>query len=400
MLSIGLCTVYYFISKGSISYGYFLLSYVVLIFTGLLLISGYSYFLPIFFNTYDMGLFKGFFVQAYMFIAMVYAFPLFLKDVKNNFFEYIIVLIIHIFVVQGVISVISFIYEPAANFLISFQKNENLVENLSSAGASFRFYSLSGNIFFDLPATYGLVIILFFRLQFKNKNYFPGFRKYLIFAVLLVGCSFSGRTSFVGMGIALAMSLFMDQNIGAKLKRLFIGLSCCSVLFLVVFFLLQPSKRQILQDDVFPFAFEFFYNFQEGKGLTTASSDALKHMYFPVSPETFWLGDGRFYNEGGGFYKGTDAGYMRQLLFGGIPYIIFLILYQLLFFIKPIRLAFSRSKITNRNDLFLWLAMFAYIFILNHKGDALGRMQIYEALILLLGFAYVEQYDYDYKDDE
>jgi hypothetical protein len=330
-----------------------------------------------------------------MLFALVYALPIFFKNVKDDFFEYIMVLVIYIFVIQGVISLISFVYEPVGDFLISLH-NEGTVDRLSHV--AFRFYCLSGNSFFDLPAGFGLSIMLFIRLQFiEGKDYFPGIRKYLIFVILLIGCSFIGRTSFVGVALSLAMGIFMVQDVAVKLRRIIVGLLGSSIILLIMFFLLKPAQQQMVQNNVLPFAFEFFYRYQEGDGLRTASSDSLEDMYFPVSQETLWKGDGYFFAPGGyavgGYYKGTDAGYMRQVLFGGIPYILLLILYQLLFFLKPMRLASYQMKITNRNDLLLWLTFLGYIFVLNYKGDALGRMQLYQVLILLLGTAYIKQYD-------
>lgn len=386
-LSVFVSTACYIIRRRSIPLSYFYSSYCVRILTGLALIAAYSYALPLLYYTYDMGVYKVFFVQLYMLVALIYALPIIFEKVEGNSFEYTMVLIIYVFVLQGVISVVSFVFTPVSDFLLSL-KDEVTLDRMEHV--TFRFYSLCGNSFFDLPAGFGLAIILFFRIQFiKGQRYFTGLTKYAVFIVLLVGSCFTGRTSFVGVVLGVVTALLMSQDLVVKSVRAMRGLLICAAILLLVFLFLGESRQRTLTEDVLPFAFEFLYNYQDKRGLTTESSDILKDMYFPLEYETLLKGDGKYMVGATEFYKRTDAGYMRQVLFGGIPFLLFLAVYQFLFFITPFRLAYR----VERNDLMLWAVLFVYIFILNYKGDALGRMQLYQALILLLGASYVRQYD-------
>lgn len=69
----------------------------------------------------------------------------------------------------------------------------------------------------------------------------------------------------------------------------------------------------------FQWMFEWYINLKENGSLETSSSNRLKEMYFwPEDLKTWLVGDGRFQNENGSFYKSTDAGYLRNLFYWGI----------------------------------------------------------------------------------
>ncbi len=57
-------------------------------------------------------------------------------------------------------------------------------------------------------------------------------------------------------------------------------------------------------------------------------------MYFFIDPYTFFLGDSLYLNPDGSYYKYTDVGYMRTILYMGIFGTIFLLMMQLLI-IRP-----------------------------------------------------------------
>lgn len=73
-------------------------------------------------------------------------------------------------------------------------------------------------------------------------------------------------------------------------------------------------------------------------------------MYYIPELKTIFLGDGEFYKNNGFYYGDTDAGYMRQILFGGI-FFTGLILIIMYFLISPIKNKYFR------NLLFLTLAV-------------------------------------------
>ena len=78
-----------------------------------------------------------------------------------------------------------------------------------------------------------------------------------------------------------------------------------------------------------------FFNFFENGSIGTSSSEVLQTMYFQVSEKTFFLGDGYWINPNGfGYYMGTDAGYMRHILYYGLFPSLFLYLLYIYGFYK------------------------------------------------------------------
>jgi hypothetical protein len=156
-----------------------------------------------------------------------------------------------------------------------------------------------------------------------------------------------------------------------------------------------------MMDDVFPFAFEFYYNYEEEGVVSTESSDALVGHYFAIPYETVLYGDGRYLAETGGYYKGTDAGYMRIVLYGGIFFFLSLVIYQSLYFMKPLSIAIRRTNPEDYADFICLLFLFIHLFILEYKSDTIGTQNIMEVLLLFLGSSYMIRYYYreDHEED-
>ena len=94
---------------------------------------------------------------------------------------------------------------------------------------------------------------------------------------------------------------------------------CLGVLALLISYLLFPEQLLVIQEKVLPWAFEMIYRYNDTGSVSTASTDELKNMYFALQEHTLLFGDGRYAGDiDGTYYMGTDAGYMRPTLYGGI----------------------------------------------------------------------------------
>src|SRR5690606_974180 len=84
-------------------------------------------------------------------------------------------------------------------------------------------------------------------------------------------------------------------------------------------YFLSSETKLYIEESIVPYAFEMFINLMEGGKLETNSSNVLKQMYFPIDANSFLWGESYYFDPvKGGFYRNTDAGYMRQILFYGI----------------------------------------------------------------------------------
>jgi len=146
----------------------------------------------------------------------------------------------------------------------------------------------------------------------------------------------------------------------------------------------------MFSEEVMPFAFEWYYNYRDYGKLTVASLEATEAQYFPLRDETLLKGHGVTV-DGDVDYPHTDSGYMNNLIFGGIPYLFCLIIYQSLYFTRPISSAGARRGYYNRVDVALFLVLFLYIFMISYKTTAIGTLHTVMSLFIASGSAYLVQ---------
>lgn len=152
---------------------------------------------------------------------------------------------------------------------------------------------------------------------------------YVLIAVL---GSMIARTTYVGVIISLIyivcisnpFSLTISSK-GIKIISLLIILITITIVIFAYLYDVNPQIRRLLR-----FAFEGFFNLAETGEWSIASNEFLKTMYiFPDNIKTWIIGDGYFNNPvnvdpyyvgeiTGGYYKGTDVGYLRFIFYFGL----------------------------------------------------------------------------------
>lgn len=388
-LSVLLAGGYYVISGQKLPFYYFFYKHVFIILSALLALSFISYLISSAYITLDYDVTKVFLLQLTMMICLVFVLPAIIGENESNAFENALSVVCYAFAIQGFIQISCLIYQPLARFMLSLQ-NEDIISRLEISNSYFRGYSLTGSPFFELPAGFGVAFICFFRLILdKYRPYFKGFSTYIVFLLLLVGASFSGRTAFTGLAFGVVLYILCSLSIANTFRSVITLISFSIFLCLIYFLILTPSLRKTIDENVLPFAFEFLYRYGEAGNLGTESSDYLiENFYYMPDTDTVIFGTGHYTNKDGTYYGHTDAGYMRSLLFGGIFYSLALLIYQLLFFISPLSDARSRGKSGKEDYLFL-LSLLLHILVVNYKGEALGRMNIMQVLMLFITTSYV-----------
>ena len=402
-MSILLTTCYYLYTRKAIPFDYFSQKYNVRIIVGLLFTCVICFGITVFHQRYDIVLLKVFVIQFEMLCALMYALPLLIpKEDENKAFERASLIICYAFTLQGAIQLSGFFIPAWGDFLISMKPQE-MQDVLLEGGIThpFRGYSLSGSPFFELPAGFGIAFILLFRLvATEGQQYLSRKMVYTMIFFFFIGSLFSGRTAFIGIIMAFIMGLFFMKKEFSSLLKTFYQSIILLLLFFVSYFFLPQFIQDRMQNEVFPFAFEGFYNYSELGEFRTLSTDVMieKH-YYMLSEKTFILGDGQYINDSGANYYGeTDAGYMRSILYGGVFFSLLLIVYQLLYFFQPF--VISYVDINNKEswrDFICLLFLFLHLFILEYKGETIGRQNITMAILLFVCTAYITRYYHQLK---
>jgi hypothetical protein len=343
-------------------------------------------------------------IQFQMLFTLILAFPILIEDRESNAFDWACQYICFAYAIQGAIHLTGFLVPPIGEFLVSI-KPEELQDMLMDENhniENFRGYALTGSLFFELPAGYGIAFILFIRiLLMEGQQYITGYKSYLVFFFLCMGIILSGRTGFVGIaaGICLYFIFVPDPIVIAVnlIKKTFFFIP---FLLIIYFYLLTPSQRMTFESAVFPFAFEAFYNMNESGEFRTGSTDATKNFYFPIDDKTLLFGAGADVYGGRVPFPATDAGYMRSVIYGGIPLLIILFIYQYLYFRIPLRLTGRFKTREDRIAFWCFLICFAYILVLHIKDTALGTLHSIESICLFMGSTYMIQYYRRLDDSE
>lgn len=344
------------------------------VFSGLIIIISFSLLITMMNGAYDFSIIPSLVSQG---INLTIGVILFSWYLYKNKATRIIDDIILVFVLQGVIQLISFVSVDIRELLNIF-RGESAISVGHDQYKGMRGLALSGSAFFGLSAAYGLSLILFF-INYLKKGKKIDLVGLIQLAILLFGGLSAGRTSLTGLFIGVFLYILFynfqqKKKIIFTFKKILLGfVSFLITTLLIIYFVFNETLKN--QFYLFSrFAFEMFYTYQRTGSFTTTSSNKLiNEMYFRISNKTLFLGDGRYTNLDGSYYMFTDAGFMRNILFFGVIGTMLLIIYQLQFF------AWNKDK----RDILINLSIFTYILILNIKGDALGYLIILQNILLL-----------------
>lgn len=208
-----------------------------------------------------------------------------------------------------------------------------------------------------LKCTVSVIFIMYLLTGKRDqKNHI---KKKVIMLVCLVasllGNAFYGRVGLLCSGIVLILYLIAGKVI--NLKRVLTGLGIIAVMFMVLFSL---KDKILIVNEWYVWMTTPFKNLIQSGDFNNASvNELVDHMIFMPEDKTFWMGDGRYVNEQGGYYMETDSGFMRQVLFWGI--INTILCYTMLFLSVP--------KIQKDNK-WLLLPMIMVFIVFEIKGEA------------------------------
>jgi len=386
-----LCAFYYLFFNRSISFTYFTYRYIFIILIATLFMAIINFSITLFHGQFFTLIFRRLILEGYMLCSLVFALPI-LAEKKVRAFEDAILIICGAFALQGLIHTLGFLIIPIGDFLFLLQSKEfqEAANDMTLNIDRFRFYSLTGSPFFELPAAYGVACIMFFRMQLMpDQSYLKGWKAFVAMLLMLLGISLSGRTGFIGFGFGVFLYVVFNWNNFPQIWKNVVRISGGFLLLLVVFYMvLTPAQRNSITDRLFPFAFEAYYKWKDTGRFNTASSDVLiqAHYYRLNSDVMLWGRGGQSDDVG---FRHTDAGYMNNVIFGGVFYVLLLAIYQFLYFREPMKVARRQDSREGKIDFFLFFLLFVYMFVLESKAVSLGTQHITEVLLLYIGFTYL-----------
>ena len=330
---------------------------------------------PVLFLTFDLSLFRVVIMQFFHLLATIPVFA-YLKN-KRYTNEQVLTMFVLIFVVQTIIQCIVVSNETLGEWILYF--NHFQPEKVLGAGSNIRGKALSAATTYHLSLVYGVGFIIYIKEFLSQKI---SLLNILIGILIFVGIFFTGRTGFVGVIIGLiAFGLSKEIEIFRKIK--FVCLLLLLLLVMVVLLsIVMPEFYLFLEEQVFPYAFEFIYSMDKSGQMETASTNHLKEMWHKEFDYIeFLIGSGKYSNEDGSYYMRVDPGILRHLLFMGIGGYLFLIVYQL------VLLPFWKM---NKKTCFYYGLILIYFFIMDFKGCTIGVNKFAFSASLLLSFSYFE----------
>lgn len=337
----------------------------LIMYFGILLIALFICFKEFLFSYLDVGFIKTWLLVGIQITIGIFVYA-YLKMKKGN----VLNILVSAYILQACIQLISFVSPAIWSILNRFRTN-----NVISLSGSIRGMSLDRYDYFNLACGYCLIyIILVFRWNTWNINTY--WKKLAGYILLIYGGLASARTSMVIMALSVGAYITKEFFCKSKIRRrnnivtilLFIAVVSAGVFFMLKYY--RPAQA------MFDFLFIHIINYIENRELTNPSTQQLfGEMYFSIPLITLFMGDGHFLNEHGGYYKHTDAGYMRMILYGGVFISILLLVFQLMFL--------DNRLISRERKLEKFFIVFM-ILILNIKGIVIGCQTLLLPMLFLL----------------
>ena len=248
--------------------------------------------------------------------------------------------------------------------------NRKNVQRLYGIGASL---DVAGSRFAAV-----LTLIAFSTTMIEKTKFRKWMPCYLMafFVIGIVG-NMIARTTTVGVVLALGYWLYVSKlyqfRFDRNYKQLWVWGLCLFVVATGIAIYLYQVNSYV--EKSLRFAFEGFFSLIEKGEWMVSSNERLKNMYvFPETLKTWIIGDGYFSNpldvdpyfigkEIGGYYMGTDVGYLRFIFYFGLGGLLTMcmVLYKASFF--------CMRKLSLYKGMFVLLLLVNYVVWLKVSTD-------------------------------
>lgn len=285
-------------------------------------------------------------------------------------FRFLAMSCIKIVLFQDILSVFMYTIPSLKDFLYSFIMLDpiEMAEFGEEGDSGSRLMGFGAN-FMNLGVANCVALLLIAVLVKNAKAYGINWKVILFLAFSFIYISVIGmmqaRTTMVGTGLGMlymfASTVRINLNSFAQsITSLFKLAVLLAILGWIVLSIFPDTVKK--HEDLIDYGFEMFISLKERGTIETGSTNALKGMYrYPESIQSWVIGDAHFLGETGGFYKGTDVGWLRLVYYFGIIGAVFYYLYEFM-------IIYQTFLPEEKNAKLLVVYFFAMIAIIHFKS--------------------------------
>lgn len=365
--------------------------YLKLSFICYLVILLFSSILPILYTTFDFSYFTYVLVFTKIVVKNIFLLVIFLKIYRNksSFYLYAKYYIMSCCIYIG-ITIIMMAVPSFKDFWLSIIHidpyeqmltiNEQYISRIGVQG----FAGFQQTFMCSVGVILNTYMIIFNNSRFKKNH----FQIYMSLFMLIIGTLFYGRIGSIISFIALVILIMYYLTKIRNIKRALAIIGLIMILFSSLTYIAKDNEKV---DTWLNWAFDYVDNYKNTGTLSNESADYLfDHMYFMPETKTLLIGDGYFTDKVSGYYyKSTDVGFMRNILFYGV-FLTTIGYLTIIFILIGFKKRCSENK--NKAGLVLFMLFFIQIIMFELKG---GIHFVMSATLLPLYLLLL--YDYKYN---
>lgn len=329
-------------------------------------------------DTYDLTYLKTYTNNILSSLCAIPLAYLFVHYYKHDAFNKISQIFGAVFFIQAVIIVLTFLSPELKSIVVLFHRDAEATAAADVFSKGLRSNALSGGLFFGLALSFSLGLLIYlFNAYILNRNKFTA-KGGLYYFIINIGLAFSGR--FGAIYVLILPILFIKLK--SKTKQILRAFFYLIILMLLAYiiYLNNNTLKNLYDTIIYGYVFEMLDAYLTGGGGGTYSTNRLIDMYnLNVPVESLIFGDGLYTGADGLYYKHVDVGYLRILLFGGIPFLIF----GLVFTFSLISPLFN---ITVKGQTLkpLFFSILALYLLASFKGEVMVTLVSVNSLVFLL----------------
>lgn len=280
---------------------------------------------------------------------------MFVKVYKHSSVFKLLEILINIATFQAIVSIIFLLVPSIAELYRSFVVLDVFTLQEIDKLSQYRLLGIGDMRYATAAVNYGFMIWAILLLRHNKYGLLGKVNWYSITIITLLSLAgiLSGRTFLIVFLLTIPYVYFLKGCVFKDaVKELFLTFFPVLVMGSVVFIYLFANNEQLVS-----WAFELFINMGNNGQIESESTNQLKDMYIlPTTIDTWLFGDGRLSDQYGGFYMGSDVGYVRSIFYWGITGTIVYLFIQF----KMVRKAISSSH----DVTYRFFVYFIFIFFL------------------------------------